>query len=277
MSMLEVKDLHFGYNAKEILKGVDFAVEEGECFLIFGPNGCGKTTLLDTILGVTHADAGTVILNGKEMMKIPPVDKAKEVAYVPQKSNRTFQYTCLQMVLMGRTAYSGLFSSPGKEDIAIAEATLRSVGMQDYAERPYTKLSGGEAQLVKIARAIAQGTNLIAFDEPTSHLDFRHELNVIQYIAKIVKEKKISIVMATHFPNHAFYLESMGLKTRVAMMENGVFGAVGTPSEVLNAENMERIFKVKIKTFEDDSYEIPRKYIVPVEFVNGGSWNESDR
>ncbi len=277
MAMLEVNNLQFAYHNKQILNGVDFSVEEGECFLIFGPNGCGKTTLLDSILGVHQPSSGEIFLNDRNMYKIPPVEKAKQIAYVSQKSDRTFQYSCLQMVLMGRTAYSGMFSSPGEEDVEIAKKTLETVGMLDYQDRAYTKLSGGEAQLIKIARAIAQDTNLIAFDEPTSHLDFRHELNVIQFIGKIVKEKKISIVMATHFPNHAFYLESIGLKTRVAMMENGVFGAIGTPSEVLNEENMERIFKVQTKIFVDEAEVLPRKYIVPVGFVDGGSWNESKR
>ncbi|MEG0378524.1 MAG: ABC transporter ATP-binding protein, partial [Eubacterium sp.] len=150
----------------------------------------------------------------------------------------------------------------------IARQAIESVGLSHYMEHAYTKLSGGEAQLVKIARAIAQETDMIIFDEPTAHLDFRHELNVIRFIADTVKNKGISVIMATHFPNHALFLESRGLPTRVAMMENGVFGAVGKPSEVLNQENMERIFKVKTKNFIDGN----DRYIVPVDFCEGGEW-----
>lgn len=274
MAVLEINDLYFSYKekkkkgkrGKEILKGVSFSLEKGECFCIFGPNGCGKTTVLDCILGGNKVTSGEILLNGLDITKLTSIEKAKQVAYVSQKSDGTFQFSVFQMVLMGRTAYSGMFSSPGKEDEEIASATIHQLNLDKYMDHPYTKLSGGEAQLVKIARAIAQGTDLIIFDEPTAHLDFRHELNVIRFIASIVKNQGISIVMATHFLNHAFFLESCGLKTKVALMEDGAFGAVGTPSEVLNSENMERIFKVKTKTFYDLKENSDQKYIIPVDF-----------
>ncbi|MFA7466824.1 MAG: ABC transporter ATP-binding protein, partial [Desulfotomaculaceae bacterium] len=241
-------------------------------FCIFGPNGCGKTTMLDCILGLNKPDEGKVFIDGADALTLSPAQKAQRIAYVSQKSDRTFPYTVLEIVLMGRTAYSGLFSSPGKEDIDIAEQALNSVGMYKFKDRIFTKLSGGEAQLIKIARAIAQKARLIIFDEPTSHLDFRHELNVIKYIAQIIKDQGISVIMATHFLNHAYFFEDCGLPTRVALMENGAFGAVGFPADVLNQENMAKIFRVWTKKFSDSNGDRVLNYLVPVDFCTGGEW-----
>lgn len=273
MSILEVQNLVFSYNETKILDGIGFEVEKEQCFCIFGPNGCGKSTMLNCILGLNRANEGNILIDGKNSSSMSYSEKAKKIAYVSQKSDKTFPYTVEQIVLMGRTPYSSTFSSPGKEDIKIAREALKSVGMYDFKDRPFTKLSGGETQLVKIARAIAQDTDIIIFDEPTSHLDFRHELNVIKYIVKIIKEKKISVIMATHFPNHAYFLAACGVNTKVALMEKGVFRAIGTPSEVLNSKNMEEIFKVKIKEFTTDETGIATNYIVPVDFTEGGSWS----
>ena len=272
MAILQIENLSFGYQKKKVLKGITFSVERGEVFCIFGPNGCGKTTMLDCILGLNKPDGGTITIEGENAATLSPMEKAQKMAYVSQKSDRTFPYTVLEIVLMGRTAYAGIFSSPGRDDVIIAENALNSVGMLAFKDRIYTTLSGGEAQLVKIARAIAQDTPVIIFDEPTSHLDFRHELNVINYICKIVREKGISVLMATHFPNHAYFFESFGLKTRVALMENGVFGAVGPPSEVLSQSNMAKIFKVVTKNFRDYYNNRVLNFVVPIDFCAGGEW-----
>ncbi len=272
MTVLQVENLSFSYQEKKVLNGVSFSVEQGEIFCVFGSNGCGKTTMLDCILGLNKSEGGNVFIDGDNLLEMSPARKAQKIAYVSQKSDRTFPYSVLEIVLMGRTAYSGMFSSPGQDDVEVAEKALSSVGMSNFRDRVYTKLSGGEAQLVKIARAIAQDTKLIIFDEPTSHLDFRHELNVIKYIAKIIRDKNISVVMATHFPNHAYFFESYGLPTRVALMENGMFGAVGLPSEVLNRENMADIFKIRTKNFRDCEGDRVLNFVVPIDFCAGGEW-----
>jgi len=275
MSVLHIENLHFSYKEKKVLNGVNFQMNPGEIFCIFGTNGCGKTTLLDNILGLHTPDSGTITMEGRDATKMTAVQKAKKVAYVSQKSSRTFPYRVLEIVLMGRTAYSGMFSAPGKEDVLIAEEALESMGMRSFKDRIYTRLSGGEAQLVKIARAIAQDTDLIIFDEPTTHLDFRHELNVIKFIMQIVKDQGVSVVMATHSPNHAFFFESHGLSTRVALMENGMFGAVGTPSDVLNSENMANVFGVITKQFSNNDNNLMHNFVMPVDFCDTGESNHA--
>jgi len=275
-TILEVAGLRFSYGAREVLKGVDFSVERGEVLCVFGPNGCGKSTMLECLLGLNKPQSGKITVDGKDSREIKIRELAQKVAFVPQKHQHTFGYTVLQMVLMGRTADTGFFQSPGAEDEEIARQCLRQVGMLSFQERAFNNLSVGESQLVKLARALAQRTGLILFDEPTSHLDFRHELNVIKYMAKLVRDQGISLVMATHFPNHALYLENQGVPTKVAMMENGVFCAVGKASEVLNEENMSRIFKIKTKVYHGFEEENPVTYIMPIDFSDGGQWNEAN-
>lgn len=275
MALLQVENLHFSYPGKKILNGLDLQIDPGEIFCIFGTNGCGKTTLLDCILGLHSPSHGRMMIDGKDATGMSAAQKAKNMAYVSQKSNRTFPYTVLEMVLMGRTAYSGLLSSPGKKDVLIAEEALDSLGMLSFRNRVYTQLSGGEAQLIKIARAIAQEANLIIFDEPTTHLDFRHELNVIKYIMDIVQQKKISAIIATHAPNHAFFFESHGLPTRVALMQDGLFAASGTPAEVLTSENMAEIFRVIARNFTNTEGDMMHNFMMPVDFCNEGDRNHA--
>ncbi len=274
MAVIEVKNLNYTYDgSRMILNGVGFAVEKGEVFCIFGPNGCGKTTILDCILGLNPVEQGEISICGSKMSELKIDEVARMVAYVPQKHEHTFGYTCLEMVLMGRTAHTSFFDSPGQEDIELALDSLNKVGMYGFRDHNFNHLSGGEAQLVKLARALAQQTDLIIFDEPTSHLDFRHELNVIKYISRLVKENHISIIMATHFPNHAFYLEHQGTPTRVALMENGFFYATGRAEEVLNEDNMSRIFKIRTRVISYTDHLSESKYMVPYDFVSGGQWD----
>lgn len=265
MSILKVKDLSFSYGKANILLDITFEVNQGEVLCLFGPNGSGKTTMLDCILGLSKITNGSIVIDGKNISDLKPVEMSKRVAYVAQKHHRTFPYTVLEVVLMGRTAYTSMFSSPGKEDIEISKEALNKIGMYKLKDRIFTSLSGGEAQLVKIARALAQETKLIVFDEPTTHLDFRHELKVLNHIIRLVKEESISIIMATHSPNHAHHLENSGIKTKVAMIENGKFGAYGKPKNVLNEVNMIKIFEVRTKVLEFIENEKKFKYIVPID------------
>ena len=277
MAFIEVKDLNFSYEeSRKVLDGINFSVNKGEILCIFGPNGCGKTTMLDCILGLNKVEKGEILIDGKSMSDLTIEKIAQMVAYVPQKHEHTFGYTVLEMVLMGRTAHTSIFDSPGNEDMEIAIDCLKRVGMYGFKDRIFNNLSGGEVQLVKLARALAQQTNLIVFDEPTAHLDFRHELNVIKYMSSLIKDsnKQMSMIMATHFPNHAFYLENQGISTSVAMMGDGVFYAKGKAEDVLNEDNMKRIFKIKTRVFKNVEEDSIFNYMIPLDFSDGGQWNE---
>ncbi|HSQ90053.1 ABC transporter ATP-binding protein, partial [Romboutsia sp.] len=159
------------------------------------------------------------------------------------------------------------FSSPNDSDRVDSINALKQVGMEKYKDKSYTNLSGGQIQLVMIARALVQDTPIIIMDEPTSHLDFYHENKVLSIIGKLVKEKKISVLMATHFLNHPFYFENIGLDTVVGIMNNGKIKYIGKPSEVINEEYLEDTYKMsaKISTFSHNGKEFKHVVCIPQE------------
>ncbi|WP_418790772.1 ABC transporter ATP-binding protein [Phosphitispora sp. TUW77] len=275
MPLLRVQSAVFGYDDTDIFSNLSFEIQPGEIFCIVGPNGCGKTTLLDCLLGINKLRQGIISLNGMDINGISPRAMAKEIAYVPQAHVKTFPYTVKEIVLMGRAAYTGFFSAPSVEDEKIAEEAMAMVGMDKFQDRPYTQLSGGEGQLVMIARALAQKTHFIIMDEPTAHLDFKHELTVMETVVRLVRDIGVSIIMATHFPNHAFYFENNQINTRVAMMNERTFLRIGGPTTVLTEKNLVELYNVMAKVV---TYPLQNglviKQVIPVSTVGNGTIEE---
>lgn len=265
MALVDIRDAAFSYGDKEVFSGLSFKLEAGEICCIIGSNGCGKTTLLDCLLGIHSIQSGKIQVAGKNISCYRYHELARQIAYVPQIHEKTFPYKVLQAVVMGRTAYTNFFSSPGKEDEEIAMNCLEMVGIGHLADQPYTQISGGEMQLVMLARALAQDTEIIFMDEPTAHLDFKNELLFLETVAELVRTKGVSVLMATHMPNHSFYFENKGLDISVAMMSNGRIETKGRPCDVLTEESLRRIYQIDARlmthTFEDGS---KLKQIVPL-------------
>ena len=264
--VLKLENLSFEYGKSKVFNKISFELAAGGVFCLFGPNGCGKSTLIECILGYLMPTSGNIFLNDKPISQMKPTDLAKSIGYVPQSHTKNFPYKVIDIVLMGRAAYTGTFSSPSTDDIAIAESALETLGLTHLRDKPYTQLSGGQTQLVMLARALTQETPIILMDEPTAHLDFRHELIILETIVKLVKEKNISIIMATHFPNHAFYFENCGLNTKVALMNNHAFEAIGNPTDVLTEANMLRTFSIYSKLISTITLKNEQiKGLIPIE------------
>ncbi|MGI6704030.1 MAG: ABC transporter ATP-binding protein [Clostridia bacterium] len=264
MSIIEARKASFSYGELKVLENIDLKVEEGEIFCLFGPNGCGKTTFIQCLLGILKTSSGTIRLRGRDIRGMKTAEIARELAYIPQVHEKPFPYKVMDVVLMGRVSYTGLFSLPKKEDRKTAEEALKRVGMLAFKDKPYTQLSGGETQLVMVARALAQQTPVLVMDEPTAHLDFRNELVFLETIVRLVKDTKITVVMATHFPNHAFYFENSNIASRVALMNERMFYAQGSPDDVLTERNMYDIFRIKSKLISHKWEEGSLKQILPI-------------
>lgn len=258
--IVKVTDAGFSYNGtRKVFEGIEFAVEESEILSILGPNGCGKTTLLRCINGLLKLEKGEVRIEGESVRSLKRNDVSKKVGYVPQTHELTFPYTVLEMVLMGRAPHLGLFSSPSRKDIRIAEEAIETLGISHLMDRPYPNISGGEAQLVLIARALAAQPKVLLLDEPTSHLDFKNQMVILDMLDKLAKEKNIATVMTTHFPNHA-----LSISDKVLLMGNGKDALVGDTEDVLTECNLREVFEmdVRIISFEYGGNNV--KTVVPL-------------
>jgi len=266
--MIKVEKASFDYSGIPVFESIDIELRKGEVLCLFGSNGCGKTTLIDSILGHHRLKSGRIIIDGKEQGDYSRRELAKKIAYVPQIHEKTFPYSVMDVVVMGRTPHCNGLSSPGKDDYKIAERALDLIGISHLKERVYTKISGGETQLVILARALAQEAPVIIMDEPASHLDFRHELLLLETVADLVESKGLSIIMSTHSPNHAFYFENRSLPVRVALMNEKRFAATGTPEDVLSENRMREVFSIDSKLITEKTADSGlAKYIIPYRII----------
>lgn len=268
MSLIEIRDASFSYDDNLIFRDVSLSLKEGQVLCLLGPNGSGKTTLLECIMGLMSLNCGSILLNKCDITGMKVNEIARSIAYVPQLHERTFPYRVIDIVLMGRAAYTSIFSSPGTEDLEIAKEALFSVGMGSFADRPYTKLSGGECQLVMLARALAQETPVIVMDEPTAHLDIEHELQILQTVIKLVKNKGITVIMATHSPNHAFNFENSGIDVFAAMLYKNGIQSFGRPFEVVTEDNIRTVFNIESRIISyTDKDNLSSRYIIPLNSI----------
>lgn len=237
---LEARELAFGYPEHPVGRDVSLAIEPGEVLCLLGPNGCGKTTLFKTMLGLLKPQGGEVLFEGQPLRAFSRAEIARRIAYVPQAQATPFPYTALDVVLMGRVAHRGVFAGPTREDRLIAEASLRELGIAGLASRDVTRLSGGQRQLVVIARAIAQAAPLLVMDEPTASLDFGNQVTVLMEVKRLAS-RGAGIVLSTHQPDHAF-----AVADRVCLMCGGKIVAVGTPRDALTSERLEAVYGVAV-------------------------------
>ena len=190
-------------------------------------------------------------LCGKPVNEMKRHEIAQKIAYVPQTHDATFPYTVREMVLMGRTAFTDTFSKPSEEDEQICSEVLQRIGIEKFSDRPYNMLSGGEIKLVLLARALVQKTPLLLMDEPTAHLDFKNELMFLETVAELCASEDITVILATHTPDHAFYFDDWGLNVKAVMMSCGGLNCIGTPEEIITAENIQNVFGVRSKIIKD--------------------------
>lgn len=241
--MLEVKKIYFRHQHTkvDVLKGVEFNVKGGEITTIVGPNGSGKTTVFKCIAGLWKPQRGEILFGNKNISTLPYEKRAKMLAIVPQEHEPSFAYSVLDVVLMGRTPYVSVFSSPSKYDYLKAEEVIETVGIAHLKEKAYTKISGGEKQLVLIARALAQESPILLLDEPTSHLDFRNQVIVLNKVRELVRQRGLTVLMTLHDPNLA-----MLFSEKVVMLNDGYVVSNGSPQEVITEDNLKSVYKIDV-------------------------------
>lgn len=241
--MLEIKGVYFRHQARDsdILKGVEFEVTEGIMTTVLGPNGSGKTTLFKCICGLWKPQKGSISMDHRDLSLLSDGERARICAVVPQEHEPPFPYSVLDVVLMGRVSHISMFSSPSRHDYQKAEEAIGIVGVDHLKDRPYTKISGGERQLALVARALAQEAPILLLDEPTSHLDFRNQVLILNKVREIAQQKGLTVLMTLHDPNL-----SMLFSEKVILLNEGKVVSNGSPQEVITEENLKKVYKIDV-------------------------------
>jgi len=242
---LEVKGVSLGYNSQIILKDIDIGVNLGEMLGIIGPNGSGKSTLIRAISGVLSPHSGGISIEGKDISKLSHQKLAHLVAVVPQNPTLPESFTALELVLLGRYPHLGLLRYESQKDLSIALEAMEKTAVASFAKRRISQLSGGERQRVLIARALAQQSQVILFDEPTAHLDLQHQLQIMELISDLAKQGKTTITAIHDFSLAARYCH------RLVMLGDGQLQAEGSVLSVMTPENIEAAFGLKALVYHD--------------------------
>ena len=232
---IKTDNIQVSFGSKPILHDISLAIHDKEFVGIIGPNGSGKSTFLKCLYRVLQPSGGKIFFDGSELNSLSHRDTALKMAVVAQHSTVNFDFSVLEMVLMGRSPYKGLLDRDQLDDYEIARHALAEVGLSDFESRNFNTLSGGEQQRVILARALAQRTECLVLDEPTNHLDIKYQLELMT----IVKRLDATVVSAIHYLNlPAIYCD------RIIALKDGHIVCSGTPQEVLTAETIRHIYGV---------------------------------
>ncbi len=244
--LLRAHNVTFGFNGTKILRRISLALQPGEFVGLIGPNGAGKSTLLKVISGLWRGADGVLELLGRPLGNYQPKEAAQVIAHVPQFTLLDFAFTVREVVLMGRSPHLGRFQLEGPHDRAIADQAMRITSTLDLAGRFVNTLSGGERQRVLIARALAQQPQILLLDEPTSNLDIRHQLSVLELIRTLAHDQGLGILAAIHDLDSA-----ARFCDRLVLLAQGEVAADGAPADVLTPGTLARVFGVETQVEHD--------------------------
>lgn len=237
---LQINQGQCGYDDSNILSDINITINSGEFLSILGPNGVGKTTLFKTLLGLLPLQSGKISLDGYDISEFSAAEIAHQIAYVPQAHTPPFPYSVLDVVVMGRCSHISLFNMPQAQDYQRAHASLAQLGASALADRTYTELSGGEQQMVLIARALTQEPALLILDEPTANLDYGNQIRVLTQLKRLVASG-IGVVMTTHSPDHTFLCGG-----RVVLLRPKQTLIQGDVTQVVTAQNLRQAYGVDV-------------------------------
>ena len=257
--LLEIQDVRGGYGRGDIVKGVSCRADAGEVLCLVGPNGCGKTTLFRLILGSLPITAGSVRIDGKDTQSLSPRELANLIAYIPQYHTPIFSYTVLDVVIMGRASHFSAFETPKAVDREAAFEALEKVNALHLANKKYTALSGGQRQLILIARAICQSAKVFVMDEPAANLDYANQQLLMEVIGDLAA-KGYCIVLSTHSPE-----QPASVGSKVLLMKEGKVAGFGPPRQVITPEALQAVYDIEMDVVTvRDRYGAERTICLPV-------------
>lgn len=258
-ALLRIENGNFAYkNGPQILKDINIEIGPGEILAILGPNGAGKTTLLRCMMDMLHWQSGRSLLDGEDIRSMPASKLWRRMAYVPQARSAAVSYTAFQTVLLGRSSHISAFAAPSEEDMKIAERVMERLGISQLADKPCHAISGGELQMVLIARAMAAEPEILVLDEPESNLDFKNQLIVLDAMTALAAEG-VACIFNTHYPAHA--LQRAGKALMLSKDGRSVFGET---TAVVTEDNIRRAFGVDALIGEVETPQSIMKNVVAV-------------
>jgi iron complex transport system ATP-binding protein len=252
MSILTGEGLSFSYGSLEVVRDLSLSLARGSFAGLIGPNGCGKSTLLRVLAGILDPSKGRVLYEGRNLHSIPRRERATLIAYVPQQQRNVFPFTALEVVLTGRTPYGSRFRFESESDREIAMRALSDLGASHLASRHVTELSGGEQQMISVARALAQSASILLLDEPAASLDLKHRAQLGSALRRLREERGLTALVVTH----DLQMLDSSFDALYAMREGSIV-AHGSPSEVLREEVLSRAFddsRVRIGLLEGRTF-----------------------
>lgn len=245
--MLCIENLEFWYKRNiPVLRDISFTASQGDILCLLGPNGTGKTTLLRCVLGLQRPKSGRISLNGEDLTCLSSKKRAQTMAYVPQSSALSFPYLVREVVLMGRLSHIHNVTGHSRADKRIVMECLEKLQIAHLAHRSFQELSGGERQMVLVARALAQQSSLLIMDEPTASLDYSNQVKILKAI-RFLAEQGYTILMTSHFPDHAFLACTVAV-----LMRSGCVMAYGTPEETVTSESLSNLYQANVCVAEAD-------------------------
>ena len=242
---MEVRDLRFSYGKNEILKGVSLKIPTGKITTLLGANGCGKTTLFNLMTKNLLPDDGYIFLHGKNIKNLTLKEFAHEVSIVHQNNTAAADITVEQLVSFGRTPYRKMMQSMQDEDEQLISRAMEVTDILPFRDREVTRLSGGQRQRVWIAMALAQNTKILFLDEPTTYLDIRYQIEILELVRKLNREYGITIIMVLHDINQA-----IAYSDRVIGLKNGITCVDGSPKEAITEETIRELFGIGLNVVE---------------------------
>ena len=244
---LEVSKGFFKFkNTDFILRDINFSLEEGDILSVLGPNGVGKTTLIKCLTGLLKWTRGETFLEGKNISSIKENEIWSKISYIPQKRNFSFPYTGLEMVLFGSTSSLNIFEKPKEKERIRAKKVMKMIAIDHLSNKNANEMSGGELQMLLIARSLVKDPKIIILDEPESGLDYKNQLIILNLIKKL-SDRGVIIVMNTHYPEHALKISNKCLLLNYDKTYN-----FGNTREVLNRKNLKKSFSVDVKIEKND-------------------------
>lgn len=252
-----IDNLKFSYSEKEVLKGISISIEKNKFYSIIGPNGCGKTTLLKNITRSIEASTSSILIENKALKSMKPKEIARKMAFVPQNTNIDFEFSALDVVMMGRSPYLRLLQNESEVDFEIAKNAMLSTNTWHLKDKDINQISGGERQRIIIARALTQQTGIMLLDEPISQLDIHHQIEIMDTVRGLVNKNEMTVVAVLHDLNIAAQYSD-----NIVLINNGEIFAFGAPEEVITEKNILDVYGLMAQVIKNPV--TGRPHVIPL-------------